>query len=256
MTEACLTDKEKRPRYHLIDTLRGAALIFMMAFHLFFDLTYLFGVRIPFFISPFKDVWQLMNAALFIVLSGFCVSLGKKQLRRAVTVFLAGQAVTLVTFVFMPDAAVLFGILTMLGSALLITVPLRRVLIRIPSFLGLILSLFLFILFYEAQAGYLSFFGLPLFKLPELLYVNHVTAYLGFPQENFFSGDYFPLFPWIFLFFAGFFLYRIFEKHRWLDCLRGRNIPVINFCGRHSLWLYILHQPVIFGALTLIFHFL
>jgi uncharacterized membrane protein len=247
---------QKHPRYHLLDTLRGLALIFMMLFHLFFDLTYLFGVRLPFFVSPFKDIWQIVNCALFIVLSGFCVSLGKKRLRRALLVFLAGAAVTLATFLFMPSSVVLFGILTMLGSAMLLMIPLRRGMTRIPIFLGLFLSLFLFLVTYKMQGGYLSLFGYRLLTLPDFLYANYFTAYLGFPPLFFASGDYFPLFPWIFLFFVGFFLYRIFEKYGLFHYLVGKDVPLINFCGRHSLWLYIAHQPIIFGTLTLIFYFL
>lgn len=251
-----VTEATQRTRYHLLDTLRGLALIFMMLFHLFFDLTYLFGVRLPFFVSPFKDVWQLTNCALFIILSGFCVSLGKKQLRRALTVFLAGAAVTLTTFIFMPESTVLFGVLTMLGSAMLLMIPLHKIFTRIPMLLGLFIFLFLFILTYTMQDGYLSLFGYRLLALPDFLYVNYLTAYLGFPPPLFASGDYFPLFPWIFLFFVGFFLYRIVEKHGLFHYLRGKDIPVLNFCGRHSLWLYIAHQPIIFGVLTLIFQFL
>lgn len=250
------TEPIPKTRYHLLDTLRGVALLFMMLYHLFFDLIYLFGVRLPFFVSPFKDVWQITNCALFIVLSGFCVSLGKKKLRRALTVFLAGAAVTLVTFLFMRGSAVFFGVLTMLGSAMLLSIPLRKVLLKTPLSLGLFLSLLLFIITYEIKDGHLSFFGIPFFALPDLLYTNYFTAYLGLPPPTFSSGDYFPLFPWIFLFFVGFFLYRIFEKHRLFRYLRGKDIPVVNFLGRHSLWLYVIHQPILYGGLMLIFYFL
>ena len=249
-------EQTQKARYHLLDTLRGVALLFMMLYHLFFDLTYLFGARLPFFVSPFKDVWQILNCALFIVLSGFCVSLGKKRLRRALTVFFAGAAVTLATFLFMRESTVFFGILTMLGSAMLLSIPLRKVLSKIPLSLGLFLSLLLFIITYEIEDGHLSFFGIPFFTLPDLLYTNYFTAYLGLPPPTFVSGDYFPIFPWIFLFFFGFFLYRLFERHRLFRYLRGKDIPVLNFLGRHSLWLYLIHQPILYGGLSLIFYFL
>ena len=36
--------------------------------------------------------------------------------------------------------------------------------------------------------------------LPQALYASYTTAYLGFMPKSFFSTDYFPLLPWLFLF--------------------------------------------------------
>ena len=83
--------------------------------------------------------------------------------------------------------------------------------------------------------------------LPKGLYADLFTAWLGFPFPGFVSSDYFPLLPWIFLFWSGYFLYRLRpeEPHRELP-----RVAVLTWMGRHSLLIYLLHQPVVYGVLT------
>lgn len=245
-----------RMRYHLLDTIRGFALFFMILYHTLWDLQNLFYVSLPFFKPPFTEIWQQVNCAVFILLSGFCQPLGRKKLRHALTVFIAGAAVSVVTLVAMPSAAVKFGILTMLGSAMLLMLPLSRVFSRIPPFVGFAASLLLFLLLHDVMLGYVGFYGVRLFQVPAFFYANDGTAYLGFPQASFFSGDYFPLIPWLFLFFAGYFLHAIFRKYGLFRYLERGRLPFINRCGRLSLWIYVAHQPVIYAVLTVIFTFI
>ena len=88
--------------------------------------------------------------------------------------------------------------------------------------------------------------------LPQALYASYTTAYLGFMPKGFFSTDYFPLLPWLFLFWAGYFLHHLVGRGR-LAPLRRSVCPPLGWMGRHSLVLYLLHQPVILGVLTVAF---
>ena len=88
--------------------------------------------------------------------------------------------------------------------------------------------------------------------LPQALYASWPTAYLGFMPKSFFSTDYFPLLPWLFLFWAGYFLHHLVGRGR-LAPLRRSVCPPLGWMGRHSLVLYLLHQPVILGVLTVAF---
>lgn len=104
----------------------------------------------------------------------------------------------------------------------------------------------------------LSGFCLPLghwlITLPGFLYANYFTAYLGFYPFGFFSTDYFPLTPWLFLFWAGFYLHHLAERTaQSLRPLRRSVCPPLGWLGRNSLMLYLLHQPVIYGVLTMVF---
>ena len=238
-------------RYALLDELRGLDLISMMCYHGMWDLVYLFGVQAGWYIGTPGYLWQQSICWVFILLSGFCLPLGHRPLKRGAVVFAAGALVTAVTLVFMPEDVVWFGVLTLLGSAMFLTGLLQKWLQKIPPLAGLLGSLALFAFTRHAFAGYVGF-GPVQWALPRALYANYFTAYLGFYPSDFFSTDYFPLIPWLFLFWAGFFLHHLVGRAR-MEPLRRSVCPALGWLGRHSLVLYLLHQPVIFGVLTVVF---
>ena len=239
-------------RYALLDELRGLDLISMMLYHGMWDLVYLYGVSIPWYSERPGYIWQQTICWIFILLSGFCVPLGHRTVQRGVTVFAAGALVTLVTWIAMPEDLVLFGVLTFLGSAMIATGLLRRWLERIPAWIGLVASVVLFVVTRNINSGFLGFEGLSLGMVPGNWYANNITASLGFPQPSFYSTDYFSLFPWLFLFWTGYFLHRVIGKKR-MKFLACSVCPPLGWMGRHSLLIYLLHQPVIYGVLTLVF---
>ena len=191
---------------------------------------------------------------MFLLLSGFCVQLGHHTLRRGAQVFGAGALVTAVTLLFMPEDRVVFGVLTLLGSAMLLTGLLEKPLRRIPPAAGFAISAVLFALTRNVSAGYLGLGSLRLW-LPQTLYANYVTAYFGFYPWWFYSTDYFALLPWLFLFWAGYFLYGVVGRQR-MEPLHCSVCPPLGWLGRHSLLLYLLHQPVIYGVLLVVFRVL
>lgn len=244
--------KASAGRYALLDELRGLDLISMMLYHGCWDLVYLFGVRASWYSDRPGQLWQQSICWVFILLSGFCVPLGHHTLRRGAQVFGAGALVTAVTLLFMPEDRVLFGVLTLLGSAMLLTALLEKALQRIPPVAGLAVSAVLFAVTQNVSMGYLGLGGWRLW-LPQSLYANYFTAYLGFAPWGFFSTDYFAILPWLFLFWCGFFLhYAIGREH--MEPLRRSVCPPLGWLGRHSLLLYLLHQPVIYGVLLVVFH--
>lgn len=134
---------------------------------------------------------------------------------------------------------------------MLLTGLVQKWLQKIPPAVGLAVSLILFALTYHTMDGY---WGLgPLrWALPQGLYANYLTAYFGFYPVSFYSSDYFPLLPWLFLFWVGYYLHPLVGRKR-MEPLRRSVCPPLGWLGRHSLVLYLLHQPVIFGVLTLVF---
>ena len=243
--------KSTSTRCALLDELRGLDLISMMLYHGMWDLVYLFGVRAPWYGSWQGELWQQSICWVFILLSGFCLPLGHHPLKRGAAVFGAGALVTAVTLLFMPEDVVWFGVLTLLGSAMLLTGLVQKWLQKIPPAVGLAVSLILFALTYHTMDGY---WGLGPLRcaLPQGLYANYLTAYFGFYPVSFYSSDYFPLLPWLFLFWAGYYLHSLVGRKR-MEPLRRSVCPPLGWLGRHSLVLYLLHQPVIFGVLTLVF---
>ena len=240
--------KSTSTRCALLDELRGLDLISMMLYHGMWDLVYLFGVRAPWYGSWQGELWQQSICWVFILLSGFCLPLGHHPLKRGAAVFGAGVLVTGVTLLFMPEDVVWFGVLTLLGSAMLLTGLVQKWLQKIPPMVGLAVSLILFALTYHTMDGY---WGLgPLrWALPQGLYANYLTAYFGFYPVSFYSSDYFPLLPWLFLFWAGYYLHALVGKSRMEPLRRSVCLP-LGWLGRHSLVVYLLHQPVLFGMLS------
>ena len=230
-----------------LDTIRGAALVSMILYHAAWDMVYLFGADWDWYRSDGAYVWQQSICWTFILLSGYCFHLGRRRLRGGLMAFGGGWLVTAVTLVTMPDTPIFWGVLTLLGSAALLTIPLDRLLAKIPARAGLALSFGMFLLFRDVSGGWLGFEGVRVLAVPEALYANFFTAWLGFPAAGFYSSDYFPLLPWLFLFWTGYFLYRLRpeDPHRELP-----RIPVVTFMGRHSLVVYLLHQPAVYAVLT------
>ena len=202
-------------RYRLLDELRGLDLISMMLYHGMWDVVFLFGVAQKWYTGRPGFVWQQSICWVFILLSGFCLPLGHHPFRRGAVVFGAGALVTAVTLLFLPEDVVWFGV-------------------TYPTMNG----------FWNLPGGRLA--------LPQALYASYTTAYLGFMPKSFFSTDYFPLLPWLFLFWAGYFLHHLVGRGR-LAPLRRSVCPPLGWMGRHSLVLYLLHQPVILGVLTVAF---
>lgn len=172
--------KSTSTRCALLDELRGLDLISMMLYHGMWDLVYLFGVSAPWYGSWQGELWQQSICWVFILLSGFCLPLGHHPVKRGAMVFGCGALVTAVTLIFMPADVVWFGVLTLLGSAMIITGLLEKWLEKVPPVVGLAGSFFLFYFTRHAADGYLQL-GHWLITPPGFLYANYFTAYLVLP---------------------------------------------------------------------------
>lgn len=131
-------------RYRLLDELRGLDLISMMLYHGMWDVVFLFGVAQKWYTGRPGFVWQQSICWVFILLSGFCLPLGHHPFRRGAVVFGAGALVTAVTLLFLPEDVVWFGVLTLLGSSMLLTAALDPLFRRVPPAVGVAVSALLF----------------------------------------------------------------------------------------------------------------
>ena len=253
------TQKSTSRRLHLIDELRGFWILNMLIYHGIWDLIYIFGVRWNFFAADWVGLWQQVGASSFIFISGFCWQMSRKPFKRGMEVFLAGLVITIVTLLVMPDSQVLFGILTLMGSCMLLMIPLDKIVRNIPPWLGVIASLIFFLILYPINDGYLGFANYKLIALPRELYSSLFSSYLGLTEPGFFSTDYFPLLPWFAMFIQGYFFYSCLNKYKEtkisqkiLNLLELSLCPFFGWVGRNSLIIYMLHQPLTYGLLYLI----
>lgn len=172
------TTRQKAPagRYALLDELRGLDLVSMMLYHACWDMMFLFGIWMDWYAGMPGRLWQQTICWVFILLSGFCAPFGRHMLRRGVTVFAAGALVTAVTLVFMPGERVIFGVLTFLGTAMLLTGVLEPLLKKVMPAVGLAVSAVLFAVCYPVGLGWVGLGGWKL-MLPQSLYANYFTAF-------------------------------------------------------------------------------
>lgn len=241
-------------RYALLDSIRGITLISMIIYHTIWDIVYLFGAHWLWFESTAAYIWQQSICWCFILLSGFCWSMGKHKLKRGLIVFIAGAIVSFVTMIVIPDESILFGILTFLGSAMLLFWLLDKVLRFCNPYIGASVSAVLFFLARNISKGELGFEGLHIVELPSDIYVGYFATFCGFKEKNLFeSTDYFPILPWLFLFAVGYFLYGIFQRKEWFSVLEKGKCAFLEKLGRNSLLIYMLHQPIVYVILTVVF---
>ena len=245
--------RQKAGRLAGLDTIRGITLLSMMLYHTCWDLVFLFGKKIPGYSGLGGYVWQQSICWTFILLAGFCWSLGSHHLKRGLIVFGSGILITFVTLLVMPESRVIFGVLTLIGSCMLLLIPMEKLLLKLRAEIGLAGSFLLFLLFRNVNTGYLGFGNWNILKLPDGFYENLFTTYLGFPQKGFFSADYFSLLPWFFLFLTGFYLYQLVQKNHMMEKLFSWRVPGFDVIGRHSLLIYLLHQPAVFAISWMLF---
>lgn len=244
-----------KKRYFVLDAFRGFALVNMILYHALWDMVNIFHVSIPWFKSDVAHIWQQCICWSFILLSGFCWNFGKKKLKNALIVLGASVIITAVTAVFMKNSIILFGVLSLLGSSMLLMIPLDKFLKKLNPYVGFALLFLIFLVTKNISDGFVGMGDKVLFEIPGELYCNHLTAYLGFPFAGFYSSDYFPLVPWIFLFVCGYFIYHIFTRLKLMKYLSAFRCRPLEFLGRHSLIIYMAHQPIVYAVLFVIYEF-
>lgn len=238
---------EKR-RIYMLDELRGFAIICMIFHHTLLD----FGdvLHIAWGYTAFNKLCSVQPLfwAIFIVISGICSRLSRNTLKRGLLVLGCALVITLVTAVFMPmfgfiRCEIYFGILHCLGACMVITGLLMPLINRINYKAGAAVSLVLFAIFYEIENKTLLF---GLIKLPDALYKTNALVPLGLHGSSFFSADYFPIIPWIFMFLFGAFFGKLAKEEELPEFMYKRRLPFLCTVGKNSLWIYLAHQPIIY----------
>lgn len=226
-----------------LDALRGLCILGMVIVHFVYDLVDLYAMVAWEYPQWFSFVMR-WGGVLFLLISGISVTLGSRCVRRGILVFLFGLVCTGVTagmylLSFAEKTIIIyFGVLHCLGACMLLWPVFRR----LPSWalVPLGLSMAALGLYLDSLPGTDVYWLMP----------------FGLPWYEFGSSDYFPLLPNLGFFLLGAFLGRTVyqNKQSLLPRVNERN-PLIRFlslCGRHSLWIYLLHQPILSGIFYLL----
>jgi len=231
-------------RYPFVDSLRGVAIVLMMAYHFTFDLNYFHVVHFDFNTNVFWLSARGLIVSMFLGLVGVSLSLAsvhglnkQRYWRRIGILVICALGVSAASYMMFPKTMIFFGILHF---------------IVIGSLLGVI-----FVRFYWVNlvlgcgivvAGILV--QHPLFDQPVLQWVGLMTHKPA-------TEDYVPLFPWFGVVLIGIFLGKYIYSEPVPDFARWRGDNaigrILTLGGRHSLLIYMLHQPLFIGILYLFF---
>ena len=231
-----------RSRIWEIDAIRGFLILCVILSHsLFYCSNLLRLFRIP---SLVRYVMQY-GGALFVILSGLSATLGSRSLRRGLMVFAGGMVLTLGSYAavllgWLPDDMIIrFGVLHLLGFAMILY-PLLK---KLPTPLLAVLGLLLVLVGYHLE-------------LADVTVETRLLFPLGLRYPGFSSGDYFPLAPHLGWFCLGIVLGRTLYpgKVTRIPAVNPQT-PVLRFftwCGRNSLYIFILHLPIVGGVMMLL----
>jgi len=221
-------------RFYEIDAVRGSAIIAMVLFHLFYDLDFMGYYDID-AASGFWWAFPRAIASVFIFIAGVSLALsyssGKRDFRhyafRGLWIFMWGLAITFVTYAAVPYAYIRFGILHFMGLAAVLSYPLLK-----GRVMNLVLGFILIALGFILKAVSVPY--------PYLIW-------LGVKPYFFRTLDYFPLFPWFGVLLVGIAAGNFFypEHRRRIGLRELPHLEPLCFLGRHSLMIYLVHQPVL-----------
>lgn len=232
-------------RVWFIDEIRGIAIILMVIYHLCFDLVYIFNVNIEIFNSAPINIMRDFFAGLFIFICGISCRFSSNNLKRGTICFLCGIGLTVITFFFIRNEIIYFGILHMLGISVILYSWFEKLLskIKFPIF-GIVIS---GLLFYSTREISKCKIGIWSFVVDDNL--KKWLFPFGIKSLYFHSWDYFPLIPWFFLFLAGCYFGVYVIENRLPEFFYKMHFRPIAFVGRHTLWIYLIHQPILYGLL-------
>jgi len=240
--------KSSSQRFIELDLLRGFAISVMILFHFLWDLDYFGIVRLNKAMYNSNVIFQ----ALFLVLVGITLAVKsnkhqenpsetyKQIMRHGLLIFSLGMVITAVTLIVMPERPVLFGILHCIGLSIILCAVFLRFKTYNIIFAGVIIT-----------AGFII----------GHYHVTHPTIIhlmFGLHQTNVwrYTIDYFPLLPWFGVTLLGVGIGNILYKDnkrrfKMPDLTNYKPITMVSWLGKHSLAIYLFHQPIIAGALTL-----
>jgi uncharacterized membrane protein len=239
-----------RERFWEIDVLRGIAVVAMVLYHFSYDLAFFDLFEVGFFRSGLGlDTGRLIGGS-FIFLAGLSLTLSYarasasrssggtlfwKYLSRGLRIFSYGLLITLATWIVLPNEIIVFGILHLIGASIILAYPFLNLKLTNVALGAACVAIGSLLRGLEVHSPWLVWLG---------------------TDPTFFMIDYWPIFPWfgvmLFGIAAGNVLYRDRIKRAASSTPSPSAARPLAFLGRHSLVVYLVHQPILLAALILL----
>jgi uncharacterized membrane protein len=233
-------------RIQAIDALRGLCVALMCIHHFLYDLAAFLGAPWWIFTNPVLDILHYIFAGCFILLSGVSSRFSRSNPGRGGKLLAIALALTLVTWLGdrigeklmgqAPGVLILFGVLHMLALCMLFYGLTHKLWDRLPDWLMAAICVLGTALTARLADGA---------AVPETLTCREYLFPFGFITEHFYSADYFPLFPWLFVFLFGTWLGGKIREGKLPERFYTFSAPFFPALGRRALLIYILHQPAL-----------
>ncbi|MFH0869103.1 MAG: heparan-alpha-glucosaminide N-acetyltransferase [archaeon] len=227
-------------RFWEIDFTRGSAIVMMIASNFITDLQHFRNYTSY---SSFWHAFALITATIFIFLVGLSMTLSyakdkrcSKFLKRGAFIFGLGLIITTVTWLFIPNDYIRFGVLHLIGLSIILAYPF----LKLKNNYLILLSGFACVLI-----GTLA---------KTLTTSSNLLFWIGITSASFSSVDFFPLFPWFGIVLTGIVAGRLLYPKgvRAFKILELKFSKPVQWLGRHSLAIYFIHQPVLLGLMLLL----
>jgi uncharacterized membrane protein len=226
-----------RDRLAIIDGLRGFAICLMVVYHFAFDLAWFRVLRADFNHDPFWLAFRALIVTLFLGLVGVSLVLAKRAhpgsrpfWRRIALIVFCAVLVSIASYLTFPQTFISFGILHCIAVASVLARPL-------VAFPRIALAAGIAVVAVGVTAK------LPLFDTPWLNWVGMMTHKPA-------TEDYVPLFPWLGVVLVGVALGGLVPRAQRPLEAASRSTPTwLAWAGRHSLIIYMVHQPILVGIL-------
>jgi uncharacterized membrane protein len=220
-------------RLDIIDLVKGIDIILMVLFNYSVTLNYFGFLHLPSDLF-YQKILPMSIASVFIFMSGVSAyvsyqkdneNFSKKYFTRGLKLLFFAFLITLFTYIFVPQKTVFFGIIHFFAvSSFLIPFFIKRINLNMIASISIIL------------AG---------FYLQQIEFSFSYLFWLGFVPENLSTFDYFPLIPWLGVLLLGTLSWKLIVGNTSKIEFRSRIYRGFVYMGKHSLTIYLFHQPVL-----------
>ena len=209
----------------------------MISFHFCFDLEYFHIYNFHILTNPFFLNYRVFIVTIFLFLVGVSISLSnqnkinwQKVGKRAIILGTTSLIITIVTYFIFPNNWIYFGIIHFIFLASIVSLPF----IKHPT-LSFIIATILLLLYY---LNYINMH--PLFEF--------LQPILHLPKG--YTVDLAPFIPWFSIVLFGI-SFGGFKLYKYLNIKNNFIVQKLAFLGKHSLAIYLIHQPILFGLFYL-----
>lgn len=113
-------ENQSSQRIHMLDVIRGTAIILVVLYHFLYNLEWLFSMHISAFHTEVANFLHFCLLATIITVSGICTGFSRNIFRRGSMLLIAGTVITMFTSVFLPDQQIVFGVLSFFGTMMIL----------------------------------------------------------------------------------------------------------------------------------------